>query len=52
MIYKNLYIIGNGFDQHHDIQCSFLNFMEWIKENDAGLFLVTCMTLNISKTVR
>ena len=38
MIHKDLYIIGNGFDQHHDIQCSFLNFMEWIKENDAGLF--------------
>ena len=38
MIYKNLYIIGNGFDQHHDIQCSFLNFMEWIKENDESLF--------------
>ena len=38
MIYKNLYIIGNGFDQHHDIQCSFLNFKEWIKENDESLF--------------
>lgn len=37
MIYKNLYIIGNGFDLHHDIQCSFLNFMEWIKENDKDL---------------
>ncbi len=38
MIYRNLYVIGNGFDLHHDIQCSFLNFMEWTKENDAGLF--------------
>ena len=38
MIYKNLYIIGNGFDQHHDIPCSFLNFMAWIKENDESLF--------------
>lgn len=38
MIYKNLYIVGNGFDQHHDIQCSFLNFMEWIKKNDASFF--------------
>lgn len=37
MIYNNLYIIGNGFDLHHDIQCSFLNFMEWIKENDKDL---------------
>ena len=39
MIYKNLYIIGNGFDQHHGIQCSFLNFMEWIKKNDLVFFL-------------
>ena len=46
MIYKNLYIIGNGFDQHHDIQCSFLNFMEWIKENDAGLFFILTQVYN------
>lgn len=46
MIYKNLYIIGNGFDQHHDIQCSFLNFMEWIKENDAGLFFKLTQVYN------
>lgn len=38
MIHKDLYIIGNGFDQHHNIKCTFLKFMEWIKENDAGLF--------------
>ena len=38
MIYKNLYIIGNGFDQHHNIPCSFQNFMAWIKENDASFF--------------
>ena len=46
MIYKKLYIIGNGFDQHHDIQCSFLNFMEWIKKNDAGLFLTLTQVYN------
>ena len=46
MIHKDLYIIGNGFDQHHDIQCSFLNFMEWIKENDAGLFLTLTQVYN------
>ena len=46
MIYKKLYIIGNGFDQHHDIQCSFLNFMEWIKKNDAGLFLTLTHVYN------
>ena len=46
MIYKKLYIIGNGFDQHHDIQCSFLNFMEWIKKKDAGLFLTLTQVYN------
>lgn len=38
MIYKNLYIIGNGFDLHHDIQCHFGDFMAWIKKNDKSLF--------------
>lgn len=38
MIYKNLYIIGNGFDLHHDIPCDFPSFMEWIKVHDARLF--------------
>lgn len=46
MTYKNLYIIGNGFDQHHDIPCTFLNFMEWIKENDANLFLKLTQVYN------
>lgn len=38
MIYKSLYIIGNGFDLHHDIPCGFPSFMEWVKVHDAGLF--------------
>jgi len=46
MIYKDLYIVGNGFDQHHDIQCSFLNFMEWIKKNDASLFFKLTQVYN------
>ena len=28
-----LYVIGNGFDQHHDIQCSYINFRDWMKDN-------------------
>ena len=39
MKYKNLYIIGNGFDQHHNINCSYNNFMEWTKKNDNVFFL-------------
>ena len=38
MIYKNLYIIGNGFDQHHGVRCGFEDFMKWVKENDKSLF--------------
>ena len=38
MKYKNLYIIGNGFDQHHNINCSYNNFMEWTKKNDDVFF--------------
>lgn len=46
MIYKNLYIIGNGFDLHQGIKCGFLDFMEWIKENDAGLFIKLTQVYN------
>lgn len=38
MIYKNLYIIGNGFDLHHDIPSGFPCFMVWVKEHDASFF--------------
>jgi len=46
MIYKNLYIIGNGFDKHHNIPCDFQDFMEWIKEKDAGLFFKLTQVYN------
>lgn len=36
MIYKNLYIIGNGFDQFHNIPCGFQDFKDWIAKNDAS----------------
>ena len=29
----NLYIIGNGFDRHHDINCRYSDFHDWLKEN-------------------
>ena len=46
MIYKNLYIIGNGFDLHHDIRCGFEDFMKWVKKNDAGLFFKLTQVYN------
>ena len=46
MIYKNLYIIGNGFDQHHGVRCGFEDFMKWVKENDAGFFFKLTQVYN------
>lgn len=31
---KHLYIIGNGFDLHHGMNCSYKNFQEWMYENN------------------
>ena len=28
-----LYVIGNGFDRHHDIPCSYIDFRDWMKDN-------------------
>lgn len=35
---KTLYVIGNGFDRHHDINCSYADFHAWLLENHSGLF--------------
>lgn len=34
---KNLYIIGNGFDLHHNINSKYIDFREWIFENNIDL---------------
>lgn len=34
---KNLYLIGNGFDKHHDIPSGYRDFHEWLKKNDPDL---------------
>lgn len=31
---KHLYIIGNGFDLHHDMKTDYQEFYQWITEND------------------
>lgn len=38
-MYKRVYIIGNGFDLHHEIDCSYNDFKEYLKINDNNLFL-------------
>lgn len=35
---KNLYIIGNGFDLHHDIKSSYGHFSNWLRENDNTVY--------------
>lgn len=30
---KDLYIIGNGFDMHHDIPSGYLNYRNWLDQN-------------------
>lgn len=34
MSIKRLYLIGNGFDQHHGIKSSYWAFRDWLKDND------------------
>src|ERR1035438_7114923 len=33
-----LYIIGNGFDLHHGIRSKYVDFAEFLKSKDPGLF--------------
>lgn len=35
---KHLYIIGNGFDQHHNIPSSYSNFKRWLEDYDNDTF--------------
>lgn len=34
---RNLYIIGNGFDIHHGIRCSYRDFYEWLGGHHSGV---------------
>lgn len=38
MIYKKLYVIGNGFDLHHDINSSYRDFKTFTKQNNPNFF--------------
>jgi len=37
-VMKHLYIIGNGFDRHHNIQSGFDQFAEWLEKEHPDLF--------------
>lgn len=34
---ENLYLIGNGFDKHHDIPSGYWDFHDWLKAQDEDL---------------
>ena len=36
---RKLYILGNGFDIHHDIKCFYKNFRYWLCRNKKDVFL-------------
>ena len=35
---NKLYIIGNGFDLHHNLKTSYANFCLYVRENDKELY--------------
>mgnify|MGYP003399935755 CR=1 FL=1 len=35
---KHLYIIGNGFDRHHKMECGFDNYAEWLKKTNPDIY--------------
>lgn len=37
---RHLYIIGNGFDLYHGIRSSYVDFANWLKSNDSGLYQI------------
>lgn len=34
---KHLYIIGNGFDMHHDMKTGYWQFRQWLEDNDMSV---------------
>ena len=33
-----LYVIGNGFDKHHDMRCGYGDFKKWLEENHKNVY--------------
>lgn len=36
--FKKLYVIGNGFDKHHSMNCGYDSFKTWLKTNRENVF--------------
>ena len=45
---KHLYIIGNGFDIHHGINSSYLNFRNWLEKAEPNIYSQLCDLYEIS----
>lgn len=45
---KHLYIIGNGFDIHHGVNSSFLNFRNWLEKAEPNIYSQLCDLYEIS----
>ena len=45
---KHLYIIGNGFDIHHGINSSYLNFCNWLEKAESNIYSQLCDLYEIS----
>lgn len=37
-VIKTLYVIGNGFDLHHNIKSSYANYRDWLKEKHSNIY--------------
>lgn len=33
-----LYVIGNGFDKHHNVKCGYGDFKKWLEENHPNVY--------------
>ena len=36
---KHLYILGNGFDKHHDIPSGYQDYRKWLEDNERWAIL-------------
>lgn len=45
---KHLSIIGNGFDIHHGVNSSFLNFRNWLEKAEPNIYSQLCDLYEIS----
>lgn len=45
---RYLYIIGNGFDIHHEINCKYTDFRHWLEKTKPNIYSQLCELYQIS----